>query len=162
MTKPWIQELDYNLVDQPLDSDVSIPPPHGLGFQKHSRHAEPEFQRTNPPWATNWTDLVVGKAAAKSVGHRAVDMAPIGLGTAFGFDRSRIGRRLMFREGEPSATLGEKHQFEDEDRVRGLVKAPSTGLLSVPPSGAWCDSAIGTVGILRRALPFPRPKSQCV
>ena len=32
---------------------------------------------------------------------------------------------------------------KDEDRVRGLVKAPSAGLLSVPPTGAWPNGGTG-------------------
>ena len=137
MALPMIQELDYNLVDQPLVSNLSIPPPVGLGFQVHSRFADPGFHRVNPPWATNWTDFVVDAAAAKSVQHMPIAMSRIGLGSDFAFDRDLVGRRLLFREGEPSAEIGEKNQFEDEDRLRGLVKAPSAGLLSVPPGGAW-------------------------
>ena len=133
MALPMIQELDYNLVDQPLNPNVSA----GLGFQLHSEFADPGFQRTNPPWRTNWTDFVATASAAKAVQYTPIALAEIGLGPAFAFDRSRIGRRLLFREGDPGAELGEKNQFEDEDRVRGLVKAPSAGLLSVPPGGAW-------------------------
>ena len=76
-------------------------------------------------------------AAAKDVKYTPIALSEIGLGSAFGFDRSSIGRRLLFREGDPTASLGEKNHFEDEDRVRGLIHAPSAGLLSVPPSGAW-------------------------
>ena len=128
-----IQELDYNLVDQPLNPNVSL----GLGFQVHSKFADPGFQRTNPPWRTNWTDFDTKSAAAKSVKYSPIALREIGIGPAFAFDRVLIGRRLLFREGDPSASLGEKNHFEDEDRLRGLVKAPSGGLLSVPPGGAW-------------------------
>ncbi len=137
MALPMIQELDWNLVDQPLNPNISILPPRGLGFQQHSRFADPGFHRTNPPWATNWTDFVVSEAAAQSVRHMPIDLSSIGLGDDFAFDPRLIGRRFLFREGDPTAELGEKQQFEDEDRVRGLVKAPSTGLLAVPPGGAW-------------------------
>ena len=144
MALPMIQELDYNLVDQPINPNMSIPRPHGLGFQMHSRHADADFQRKNRPWESNWTDFVVGAAAAKSVGHTPIAAERIGLGPDFAFDRTLIGRRLMFREGDPGALIGEKNHFEDEDRVRGLVKAPSAGLLSVPPTGAWPNGGFPT------------------
>ena len=33
MALPMIQELDWNIVDQPLDKNMTIPPPLGFGFQ---------------------------------------------------------------------------------------------------------------------------------
>jgi hypothetical protein len=48
--------------------------------------------------------------------------------------------------------LGEKNEFEDEDRLRGLVKAPSTGLLSAPPGGAWLNGRFPTAPGTERKL----------
>lgn len=132
MARPMIKELDYNLVDLPFDPRFA----KDFGFQKHSVHADPGFRRHNKPWATNWTDFVATSAAAKTVGHVAPDMSKIGLGAAFNFDRALIGRRQLFREGAPHSNSGSpKQHFEDEDRLRGLVKTASTGLLAAPDGG---------------------------
>jgi hypothetical protein len=71
--------------------------------QVHSVHGDPGFARVNPPWATDWRDFTVSDAAAKRVGHNHIDTSSIGLSDRFGFDRTLIGRRLMFREGDPAA-----------------------------------------------------------
>ena len=127
MARPMIQELDYNLDDLPILPSFE----KDYGFQKHSVHADPEFVRQNKPWETNWTDFVATSAAAKAIGHVPPDMAAIGLGAAFKFDRALIGRRRLFREGAPGSRAGAlKQHFEDQDRLRGLVMTASTGLLA--------------------------------
>jgi len=128
-----ISLLDYNLVDLPLNPNVS----KADGWQQHSVQADPGFLSRNKPWEKNWTDFVATSAAAKAVGHVPPDVGRIGLGAAFKFDRALIGRRKLFRVGAPSSQLGApKQHFEDEDRLRGLVKTSSTGLLAAPDGGA--------------------------
>ena len=139
LARPMLKKLDYNIVDQPLDPNIS----HGRhGFQKHSiAYADPGFVRRNQPWRSNWTDFVATSVAAARIGHSAVEVEAIGLGSEFGFDRRFIGRRALFRDGSP-LDLGERNDFEDEDRVRGITKTESTGLLAAADafpaaSGAW-------------------------
>lgn len=145
LDRPVIAELDWNLVDQTINPAMQTPrSAGGIGFQTHSFYGDPGFARTNPSWATNWSDFVVSDAAAQRVRHRHIETSTIGLGPAFSFDRALIGRRSMFRESDPAAVVGEKNHFEDEDRIRGIVKAPSAGLLSVPPGGAWSNGGFPT------------------
>ena len=64
MARPMISLLDYNLVDLPLNPNVS----KADGWQQHSVQADPGFLSRNKPWEKNWTDFVATSAAAKAVG----------------------------------------------------------------------------------------------
>jgi hypothetical protein len=124
----------------------------------------PGFARTNAhqPYATNWTDFAATGGAAKRVGHVPIAVEEIGLGKAFdiGFDRKTIGRRNLFRQSknfDSSRDLdGEKTHFEDNDRVRGLVTTPSTGLFAEPES-KFSTPAHGGWMAFKSSISIPTP-----
>ena len=61
------------------------------------------FARINKPWNTNTTDFIASSDEAQKVGHVPLPVHEIGLGAFFeeAFDRAMVGRRQVFREGEP-------------------------------------------------------------
>ena len=103
------------------------------------------FARINPPWLTNTSDFAATSAEARKVLHEPLPLHDIGLGGLFDefFDRSEVGRRDLFRDGDPStAAAAPRFHFEDNDRVRGLTVSASLGLIAIDEflmgeGGAW-------------------------
>ena len=79
------------------------------------------------------SDFVANGEEAQKVGHVPLPVDKIGLGSFFdvAFDRTLVGRRQAFREGEPSSVASAPvFHFEDNDRVRGLTVSASLGLIA--------------------------------
>jgi hypothetical protein len=147
LERPVVSFIDYDLHEEPVNAKVTKAL-HRLNktWMQHSIQATGDpFTRINPPWLTNTSDFAATSAEARKVLHEPLPLHDIGLGGLFGefFDRSEVGRRDMFRDGDPSTVAAAlRFHFEDNDRVRGLTVTASLRLIATDEflmgeGGAW-------------------------